>query len=366
MARQTMSEHRSGQVRRLSHRSINSDAVVGRVGDKLSGRRCAFTLVELLVAVGLLLILATLALSIIPNVSQSQNTARAAAQLQQWIEIAKSRAARDRIPRGIRLICPPLPARPLIVQLEYIELPEPYTLHGFSSVTGTLKPSTAQVPGGGQTVTFTNNTKTLRGGVGISLLNPQPQLWPVQNGDYIELAGVVYQINGSPVNDTLLNLTTTVPAPVVTTNYKIIRQARPIGDDLMEMPQNIAIDLQWRFINSPTPLASFPGPWPPPSGSIPGPWDLPISPPQPLDIIFAPDGRVIPGPAPANSGGANLASFDKIVLWVRDITLPDGQGDPTLVVIYPRTGLIAAQPVDVDYLATSPYTFTTSGQRSSE
>jgi hypothetical protein len=60
----------------------------------------------------------------------------------------------------------------------------------------------------------------------------------------------------------------------------------------------------------------------------------------------------------------NLAAYDKIILWVRDINVADGQGDPTLVVVYPRTGLIAAQPVDVTFITTSPYTFTSSGQRS--
>ena len=45
--------------------------------------------------------------------------------------------------------------------------------------------------------------------------------------------------------------------------------------------------------------------------------------------------------------------------------MQDGLNDPTLVCIYPRTGLIAAHPVDIANLGTNPYTFTVSGRRSS-
>jgi hypothetical protein len=78
--------------------------------------------------------------------------------------------------------------------------------------------------------------------------------------------------------------------------------------------------------------------------------------------LFTPDGRVT-GP---------LAGYDKIILWVRDKTVPGDQHDPTLVVVYPRTALIAAHPVDlsnfnaVSGLNSSPYTFTKTGVRSSE
>jgi hypothetical protein len=72
--------------------------------------------------------------------------------------------------------------------------------------------------------------------------------------------------------------------------------------------------------------------------------------------MFAPDGRVM---------GA-LASYDKIILWVRDVSVPDGQGEPTLVCIYTRTGLIAACAVDSSFFSagTSPYTYTANGRRS--
>ena len=89
-------------------------------------------------------------------------------------------------------------------------------------------------------------------------------------------------------------------------------------------------------------------------------YDLPA---PTLDIMFSPDGRVI-GP---------LAAYDKIILWVRDMTVPGAPGDPAppqndpaLVCIYPRTGLMQACRVDTYLVNTSPYTFTTTGRRSSQ
>jgi type II secretory pathway pseudopilin PulG len=317
--------------------------------------RSAFTMVELLVATALLIVLASLALLVIPSLNQGQQTPRAASQLQQWIEIAKQRAARDRAARGIRLVVPVFnPAgQPSVqvLQLEFIELPDPYTLHTVVPGTGMMNASVAATDPTGLVTFSGNGAKTLTGGFA------QSQLWPVQPGDYIELGGVVHQIaqvNG-PVQ---LKITPSALAPpsLKTTNYKIIRQPRPLGDELLEMAQNIVIDLSPR---------QFGGIVTPATGLSPslGKWDLPIVAGQPLDIMFAPDGKVIP-----SVGSSNLAAYDKIILWVRDTSVPDGQNDPTLVVVYPRTGLVAAQPVDQLYFTngTSPYTFTTSGQRSSE
>jgi prepilin-type N-terminal cleavage/methylation domain-containing protein len=297
--------------------------------------RAGFTLVELLVSITLILVLAGLAILFIPRINEGQNNTRAATQLQQWINIAKQMAAKDRAPRGIRL----LPGKTNIVQvtdLEYIEEPEPYTLGavaftgGGSGYLNLKTQSTATVNAAGTTVNFTNNSRLLTGGF------TTPGEYPVQPGDYLELAGVPYKINTINANGTRLTLTTAAPASLVTTNYRILRQPRPIGDDPLQMAENIIIDLT-------------------PRGIAGGKYDLPAPGTVGLDILFAPDGRVI----------GSLAVYDQIILWVRDVTLADGLGDPALVVIYPRTGLIAVHPVDTTNLTTSPYTFTTTGRRSS-
>jgi prepilin-type N-terminal cleavage/methylation domain-containing protein len=329
------------------------------------GEREAFTLVELLVATMLLVVLASLALLIIPSLNQGQQTPKAATQLQQWIEIAKQRAVKDRAPRGVRLVYTLPPGNQMqVTQLEFIELPDPYTLHAkvdpFSRI---LQPSIASVTAAGNgglkdVVTFSpSGTKTLTGGFSVQDSN----LWPVQVGDYIELAGVVYRIKSvdgplqlrlGPPPPQIALPTDLPPIGVSTSNYKIIRQPRPVPDEIMQMPANIIIDLTPRLIGGPVsnnpPRGALDLPVPI-GGTSPNTW-------PPLDILFAPDGRVIPA-----VGGTNLAAYDRIILWVRDTTVPDGQNDPTLVIIYPRTGLIAAQPVDTD--PGNPYSFTTTGQR---
>ncbi len=388
-----------------------------------NGRR-GFTLVELTVVIAIMAVLLGMAIMIIPGVLDGQDNTRAATQLQQWIEIAKQRAAQDGVPRGIRLVYNPPPSGAStqvqfqyltrVVSLEYIEQPDSYNLGSsppsppiLGAPTQPLMPSIATAIG--NTVKFTQNDRSLTGGLGgVAAFAP-----PVLGGDYIELAGVIYKISVTPTIGTQLTLTGAgVPTPVKTANYRILRRPRPIGDDPMVMPQDIVIDVMPRFIGIP---ATTPLPWPP------GPYDLfssissnglpNWSPDQndqsdpSLDIMFAPDGHVIP------TLGNNLAAKDKIILWVRDVdsnapsspnvptngyngfsavdsfgnALPAnntmngnptplnptglrdasqpvwGKNEPTLVVIYPRTGLIAAYPVDTNW--SSPYTFTSVGQR---
>src|SRR5436309_2213860 len=86
--------------------------------------RAGFTLVELLVAIGLLLILMTLAVLIIPSINNAQQSTQAGTQLQQWLEIAKQSAMRDRAPRGIRLLRGQGGLNPQqVTDLEFLEQP---------------------------------------------------------------------------------------------------------------------------------------------------------------------------------------------------------------------------------------------------
>src|SRR5262245_28299709 len=79
----------------------------------LQTSRPGFTLVELLVVITLMLVIAGLAVLVIPRVQDDQKATNAATNLQQWLEIAKNRAARDRAPRGLRL----LPGNPTATQV---------------------------------------------------------------------------------------------------------------------------------------------------------------------------------------------------------------------------------------------------------
>jgi prepilin-type N-terminal cleavage/methylation domain-containing protein len=332
--------------------------------------RGGFTLIELLVVIGLMLVLAALAVLIIPSISTDQQATTAASQLQAWLNIAKERAARDRAPRGVRLL--PGTANPVFVtDLVFLVQADDYYL-------GTAQlayPNPAS--GTKRTIysraTLTNNAAANTGTVTFNMYDPATlqsnqvamprtltggqnnvNLYPVQPGDHIIFDGgsTVYQIltvtgPTGPARGGTLTTTPAFPATLVgaggynTENYRIIRQPRPDGDEPMQLPVNIIIDVSAKNLG----------------------YDLPaIANTTGIDIMFAPDGRVI-GP---------LAGYDKIILWVRDSTVDLDQNDPTLVVIYPRTGLIAAQPVDlsnynsVTKLNPTPYTFTKTGVRSSE
>src|SRR5262249_59603028 len=83
-------------------------------------RRAGFTLVELLVAIGIIIVLASLALLVVPDVLDQDRTTDGASLTRQWLMIAKARAARDQLPRGVRLINP---GNGLVTELQYTEAP---------------------------------------------------------------------------------------------------------------------------------------------------------------------------------------------------------------------------------------------------
>src|SRR4051812_44363010 len=95
-------------------------------------RRPGFTLVELLVAMAIIIALAAIALMVVPSALDQDRTTDAASSVRQWLMIAKSRAARDQAPRGVRLLIAPNPQVPaknsalgalLVTELQYTEAP---------------------------------------------------------------------------------------------------------------------------------------------------------------------------------------------------------------------------------------------------
>jgi prepilin-type N-terminal cleavage/methylation domain-containing protein len=312
--------------------------------------RPGFTLVELLVVMGLILVLASLALMIIPSISSEQRATQGATQLQQWLESSKQRALRDRAPRGLRLV--PGSTFRQVTDVQFLEQAPDYHL-GTAKATingrSTTFYSRAKTTGLSPFVTFdmfdpTNPTVLGANAppipLGVDDPNGSGADFPVLPGDSIELGGQIYRITSAarrnvPNPGGYLQLASTPPA-MATINYRIIRRARPVGDEPMTLPQNIIIDLN-RGLGYDLSYDPFTGAY---------------------DIMFAPDGRVV----------GMYAGLDKIILWVRDATVADNLNDPTLVVIYPRTGQIVAHPVDLSNYGTpqwQPYSFTTSGRRSS-
>jgi type II secretory pathway pseudopilin PulG len=288
------------------------------------------TLIELLVVISLLLVLMTLAILFVPSINEQQRAARGATQLQQWLLTAKQRALRDQAPRGVRLYVDP--AKNFVTEMRYIEEPEPFRR-------GTVRATAANPT---QVLfRFAAGEPNLTDGFGTGAA--AADLRPVQVGDYLEVRGVgtAHRITAVAGGNVTLASPVTAINPATgqhyalpeTSEYRIIRAPRVMGEDALQMPSEVVIDIN---TNMPAPTG-FNNPLRIVNNTI--------------DILFAPSGRVI-GWAPGN---------ETICLWVRDTTLPLREGDNTIVAVHVRSGAIAAHPVP---RTGSPYAFTSDGRAS--
>jgi prepilin-type N-terminal cleavage/methylation domain-containing protein len=349
---------------------MNRQSVAKRFG------RQGFTLVELLVVLGLMLILAALAVAFVPSMAQRQNTWRAADRAQGWLVIARQWAKKDQRPTGLRFqlgtVLPnaatPNPA--WVTDVQYIQQPD--DIFAQPGLAGGLTPGIRRVttvPGSNSSILLERLPANLRppmlptgapvppgtivpgefsNGYGLiptpaGFQPNNPTLWPVQVGDYISIPagdGLVHQITSissfnyqpaDPIPGTSVfeaNLLTLNSALINAVNsptgyYRIIRGPRLLpGEQALRLTQDVAIDLNLSRL---------------PSGSsyVPGITGA-------VDVLFGPSGPVVD----------STSATDKIILFVRDVTKTSLQGDLTLLTINCRTGYVGSQPVD-----TSVFTF---------
>ncbi len=286
-------------------------------------KRDAFTLVELMLAIAIILVLGVIALPLAFQ-ARKDGPVKGATFLQGTLAQTKSTAQRDRLSTGIRFI--PAPNRPLAPdglpqyydQIELIQELPPFTDGSVSAMAPTSE-------------------LTLAGATFFIRPQGSPPMPMVTAGDTIELygGGQVYQIVKRDPNDPndvgpyvdnsanppverlpLSRQLTSDVAPTLNglANYRIFRQPRPIpGEKVMKLPDNTAIDLFPYRIGQTN------------SGSHGVDRANPI-------ILFGPSGRIV-GPG---------ASEDMIVLWVQDL---DDVENATLLVIYTKTGGVASYPV---------------------
>lgn len=370
--------------------------------------RRGFTLIELLVVMALMAVMAGFAILFFPNAASSAREARAATNLQGWLNIAKQRAMRDQAPRGLRLWVTSTTVNGVtipnvVTDCQYIEQPDDLT--GGPLLSGNLlsiplkpwqptisypplsnvsyngviyfcrQPSFGQNPSTSPTIWVPNyavanfSGPDFTNGYGVAadplgtippvnnpLIDTGIKYWSVQPGDYIELlgTGTMHRIQAITPNivspftpasfPNRLIITPPVPNEIVTatTNFRILRAPRPIGDELLKMPSDTVIDLNPNLgqvdtnalvVAAPVApnLTSFnPNPLPPivnvanESGFV--------------DILFAPNGSVI----------SRGVATKNIHLWVRvphqEVPANVFRGDPTLVSVFVRTGLVGAYP----------------------
>jgi prepilin-type N-terminal cleavage/methylation domain-containing protein len=277
----------------------------GTFGFVQSHHRLAFTLVEMLVVITIILILTAIGVMAIPSV-QERSMQSGADQLQGWLFIAKQRAKTEGRPTGLRILFDP--ATKQASQCQYIYQPDDYAAPGSSC---TLNTNT-------NTVTFTVNLT----GSGV------------QRGDYLEFyrCGGVY-----PIRDVTATTATLDAAPAALTGvnnptgktfeYRIIRQPVLLpGEGTLQLPDGVVIDNNANTsLNVPTRTAN---------GTVF------------YEVLFSPQGGLV---------GRGTGSDGLCVLWVSNTR--NTSTFPLLVAIQAHTGFIAVHPknTDVNKSGGSPY-----------
>lgn len=294
--------------------------------------RRAFTLIELLVVLALIGVLAALAIYFIPSFQTSERSARGAGNLQSWLQSARLRAQRDQAPRGLRIMFDP--ATGLASKAMYLVQPDElasqhrdavgtfYNLQIFAAPDNDLRKlwikSVSEKTGIG--------TPAFDFGANFS---KEPV---VQAGDYIELDGgglprmIVGCVQSDPMKPAFDVLVIASPLPEAITapvrSFKVQRAPRITGDEVMELPNTIVVDS--------APNVTY-------AASLPFMEPLPADAAGNVDIMFSPTGAVL----------RNRFSKPDIRLWVRSTDYPGiFDGEPTLIVVYINSGLVAAYPVN--------------------
>lgn len=288
-------------------------------------KRPGFTLVEMLVVIAIIGIIAGIGVYAIQPFQGRASVSNAAVQLQSWLNAARSRAIRDRAPRGLRLLQGDevqddagANITTLVTKAIFIDQPDDITGVGV----------TAQGALPIKSLTITNG----------------PAATEVAAGDYIEVGGgTVHEIASYTVGS--VTLRNAFPYQISATSgtnipYRIMRSPKAAAtvpttnatastQDVLRVPRGSAINVGANNSFNAAYKLTFPG--------------SPANVTNGVDIMFDPSGAVM---SPA-------INSDKIILWVtgtaRDKSgvISPTQGQPALVVIYTKSGAIAGYNADV-------------------
>jgi type II secretory pathway pseudopilin PulG len=258
---------------------------------KTKSEHAGFTLVELLVVMGILMFLFGLGIAILPAVYQKWTTTKGAEMVQGALARARQEARRSGRATGIRL------SGATVTDLSFIQQPIDLTGGALSAQAGAVQ---AQI-------------------------NPPLDPNSASAGDYLEVcgSGLPHQITAFAGGN--VNLASPIPFTIPPTpQYRIMRQPQPMkGERPIKLPDKVAVDMSQCSTDGMTAGGIQPS-----GNDASGPY---------YDILFSPGGGLT----------GRWLGTDKVILYVRDTSYSDvTQGTPTLIVIYVRTGLIAAHPVD--------------------
>jgi type II secretory pathway pseudopilin PulG len=222
------------------------------------GARASFTLLELLVSLGIILILATLTMRLLNATLNSDRIRNGAREFQTFLAGARDRAVYAGQPRGVRLIQDPLD-RSAVHSFVYIGAPSTFT-------DGTQ--ITVNTAGSVSTITFSNPQTATTWGTLV-------QRGLLTDGAYITLGGTIYTMARNPVGSATWQLTTTTYTGTSGTPISYTLQLLPSplsGEEPRTLPQNIVIDLD--------------------NSVLPPTWGSPGALTGSLDVLFSPNGTV--------------------------------------------------------------------------
>lgn len=307
-------------------------------------RVAAFTLIELMVVVAVILILSGITLMVVPGILDQDRTTDGAARLQQYLLVAKSRAARDNLPRGLRLIntggfaseVQYIEAPPLYVAIKHLETidvrREVFSLNAVPSKASQGAPfihfhvsTDASGAITGQHIHIYNLDPSIEAQMagGGSVLIPAMNVWFAFDPGGFDSSSKIVTPNA---------LTGVSPYPEMGTGtdlaayqFGIFGPPQPLlGEPVQQLPAEVGVDL----------------------GSCQG---LPAN----QEVLFAPSGQVL------------HATSGHMFLWVRHRDRPGGNtgnladyqsgGEQQIVAIRTHSGAISVTPVA--WPPSDPFTF---------
>lgn len=352
-------------------------------------RRPGFTLVELLVAITVVVALASIALVVVPDAVTRDRTTDGAGTVRQTLMIAKARAMRDGVPRGVRLVVGAdgsnvaklnagATGQLWVTEMQFIEQPTPLVPKPDERIevefgldnAGALASPPAPPP---QTagVFYMNMSADIAAYLTaeFAAAPPRPVQLRMYRGDELltlTVTGAALVPAGDPrqgaanfrltvdwANSSLDALVRAAGSGTLigVSGFWINRPAQVLlGEPAVPLPKNVCID-----------LASSQPDWSPANGDY--------------DILFTPSGEVLPFGAGAAAGG-------QINLWVRDYTKAGGRpafydgstalkspaadfdkgGEQQVVSIKTKTGSLGVFPIA--FPPADPFQFATQGASS--